>query len=184
VISSVRHLPPQENMDPSEIVAIPMSLEHLTAYVSFPVVILMMYWLVKNPSTLMWNLLNLIKLTGVIFALFAASGKNLIHDWQHSVTAALYVSTLLATTAKETRTSNLLEEFPFNDLTDIIATSRLYTTLLCTIPFQVLSVLDHGLQIQRWPIPVLIGSTYGYIFGTLIGILVSYMANEKKKEKQ
>ncbi|KAL3913385.1 MAG: hypothetical protein SGILL_006512, partial [Bacillariaceae sp.] len=92
----------------------------------------------------------------------------------------LYVATLLATTAKETQASTILEELPFYDLDDVIATSRLYTTLLCSIPFQILNVLDHGLQIQRWPAPMLMGATYGYAFGTLTGILTIYIANLRK----
>ena len=170
-------------MDPSEIIAVPLPLERVTAFTVFPTVILMIYWLVKNPTTLTWNLLNLVKLTGVIYVLFALGGNRLIENWQHSLATALYVATLLATTAKETQTSNLLEELPFYDVEDIIATSRLYTTLLCTIPFQILNVLDHGMQIQRWPTPVLMGATYGYAFGTLTGILTSYIANLRKPSK-
>jgi hypothetical protein len=171
-------------MDPSDIVAVPYPLDRSIGFVMFPVVILMIYWLVKNPSTLMWNLLNLIKLTGITYALFAVSGNYLVKNWQHSVTAALYMATLLSTTASQKRTSNILEELPFNDLSDIMATSRLYTTILCTIPFQLLTVLDHGLQIQRWPIPVILGSTYGYVFGTLIGIIVTYLASQRKAKEQ
>jgi hypothetical protein len=107
----------------------------------------------------------------------------LIENWKHSLATALYVATLLATTAKETQSSNLLEELPFYDVEDIIATSRLYTTLLCTIPFQILNVLDHGMQVQRWPAPVLMGATYGYAFGTLTGILTNYIANQRKESK-
>jgi hypothetical protein len=170
-------------MDPSEIVAVPFPLERVTGFCVFPVVILMIYWLVKNPSTLTWNILNLIKLTGVVYALFALGGNSLIENWKHSLATALYVATLLATTAKETQSSNLLEELPFYDVEDIIATSRLYTTLLCTIPFQILNVLDHGMQVQRWPAPVLMGATYGYAFGTLTGILTNYIANQRKESK-
>jgi hypothetical protein len=170
-------------MDPSEIAAIPLPLYQVTAFAMFPAVILMVYWLVKNPSTLTWNFLNLIKLTGIVYALFALGGNYLVQNWQHSLASALYVATLLATTAKEEGTSDILKELPFYDVDDIISTSRLYMTLLCTIPFQILTVLDHGLQIQRWPASVLLGSTYGYAFGTLIGILTNYIDRQRKDGK-
>jgi hypothetical protein len=171
-------------MDPSEIAAEPLPFHQVSAFVMFPVVILMIYWLVKNPSTLTWNILNLIKLTGVIYAFFSLGGNYLVQNWQHSLTTALYVATLLATTVKEEGYSDILKELPFYDVEDIISTSRLYTTLLCTIPFQILTVLDHGMQIQRWPAPVLLGSTYGYAFGTLIGILINYIDRRRKENKK
>jgi len=50
-------------------------------------------------------------------------------------------------------------------LSDEINRFILYSTLLVTIPFMILNVLDNGNQIQRWPVPVLLGSTVGLIVG-------------------
>jgi len=51
-----------------------------------------------------------------------------------------------------------------------------YTTLgtligmsACTI----LRILDHGMQIQRYPLPIIIGATYGGCGGVLIGALLT-----------
>jgi len=48
----------------------------------------------------------------------------------------------------------------------------LYGTVVMTIPFVVLNILDGGMQIQRWPIPIILGSFYGHILGFTIGTLV------------
>jgi len=171
-------------MDPSHIAATPLPLDRVTIFAALPAVVLLMYWLVKSPSTLTWNMMNLVKSTGIIYALFGLSGNYLVENWQLSLTTALYVATLLATTAKGTMASNLLEELPFHDVEDIVSTSQLYMTLLSTIPCLILTVLDHGKQIQRWPTPVLLGSTYGYSFGTLIGIMARYLSSLRKESKK
>ncbi|KAG7374008.1 hypothetical protein IV203_013103 [Nitzschia inconspicua] len=172
-----------KHMDPSEISAIPLPLLQVSSFVMFPVVVLLGYWTVNDSSTLIWNMLNLVKMTGYVYALFALSGNYLVQNWEHSLVAALYVATLLASTAKEVGTSDIFKVLPFYDMDDVISTCRLNTTLLCTIPFQILSVLDHGMQIQRWPVPVLLGSTYGYAFGTLLGILTSYINRRRNENK-
>ena len=46
-----------------------------------------------------------------------------------------------------------------------------YGTIGVTIPFMILTILDHGSQIQRWPVPVLLGGTVGYVVGTAGSIL-------------
>ena len=47
----------------------------------------------------------------------------------------------------------------------------MYTTLIVTVPFQILNILDHGKQIQRWPIPIIVGSMIGHLLGCIIGII-------------
>jgi len=119
-----------------------------------------------------------------MFILFGLCGNYLVENCQHSILAALYVSTLLCTNLTEKRSSNILEELPFYDQSDLLATCRLYCTLAFVIPFSILSVLDHGSQMQRWPVPVLMGSTYGIVFGSFIGITLSYFQNKKKDTKK
>lgn len=48
----------------------------------------------------------------------------------------------------------------------------MYTTLIVTIPFQILHILDHGDQIQRWPIPIILGATMGHICGCVIELIL------------
>jgi|AntRauTorckE5430_2_1112549.scaffolds.fasta_scaffold00498_2 hypothetical protein len=63
----------------------------------------------------------------------------------------------------------------------------LYGTVVTTIPFVVLNILDGGLQIQRWPIPIILGSFYGHILGITIGTLVGlyrlYRLRFRKRDK-
>jgi hypothetical protein len=173
-------------LDPSVIIDMPFSLERTTAFAVLPAVILMIFWLVKEPNSLLLNLLSLIKLTGTLYVLFGGLGNSLIDNWQHTISASLYIATLMATTSTGKRTSNIMEEYPFYDKIEVnaLASSRLYTMFLFAIPFQILSILDHGMQIQRWPLPVLLGGTYGYVIGTIIGICLlgrqNYLAAQKK----
>ena len=149
-----------------------------------PVFILLAYWTVAHSSTVGWKILSFIKVTGLVFVLFGLCGIDLINTWQHSITAALFLTTLLCTNLTEKRTSKILEELPFYDHSDLLSTCRLYLTLAFIIPFSILSILDHGDQKQRWPVPVLMGGTYGFAFGSLAGIFLSYFQAKKKKEKK
>ena len=147
----------KELMDPSEIVATPFLLENVTAFATLPVVILMIFWLVKAPKTLSTNLLTLTKLTLVTYALFGLCGDNMVKNWKHSFLSAMYIGALATSTSSGNGSSNIMDDLPFNDFSDLISVSRLYGMFLFMIPFQVLSVLDRGIQIQRWPLPILLG---------------------------
>merc|ERR1719491_1516642 len=46
-----------------------------------------------------------------------------------------------------------------------------YSVMIITVPFMVLNILDHGDQIQRWPIPILLGSTVGHVVGMGVGVV-------------
>lgn len=116
----------------------------------------------------------------VVYALFALCGDNIVKHYQHSLSAALYVAALASTTWTGTTSSNILEELPFYDFSNLLAASRLYCMALVAIPFQILNTLDAGLQMQRWPIPIVLGSTYGYVFGTYLGLFLLYAQNKNK----
>jgi hypothetical protein len=175
----------QAHMDPSEILAIPYSLQKLTYFVMLPVVAVLVLWLVRTPQKMMTNLLKLMKLTAVVYALFGICGSHIVTDYQHSLTAALYVASLASTTWTDSTSSNILEELPFYNFSEhVLEFCQLYGMLLVSIPFQILTVLDRGLQIQRWPLPVILGTTYGYVIGSLIGIFFKKferLAIEKQK---
>ena len=171
-------------MDPSQIASIPFPLKNLTAFVMVPAVIQMLYWLKKTPGRLTWNVLSLIKMTAIIYALMALSGNNMVTNWEHSILSALYIATLLSTTSSQSVTrSNVLDELPFKDMSDSLCFFRLYSTVMFTIAFQVLTILDHGKQIQRWPIPVILGGTYGYAFGTVVGLVLNYIRAQRDPRK-
>mmetsp|Transcript_22686 Transcript_22686/g.53599 ORF Transcript_22686/g.53599 Transcript_22686/m.53599 type:complete len:224 (-) Transcript_22686:249-920(-) len=171
------------HMDPSEIIGLPFPLINVTIFSMLPVLVLFLVWTVKNPSTAGWKVLSFIKVAGFIFVMFGLCGQDLIATWQHSLSAALYLATLLCTNLTEKRTSKILEELPFFDQSDILASSRLFMTLAFIVAFSILSVLDHGDQRQRWPVPVFIGGTYGFAFGSIIGLFLNHR-KVKKQEKE
>eukprot|EP00532_Pseudo-nitzschia_australis_P001837 CAMPEP_0168189210 /NCGR_PEP_ID=MMETSP0139_2-20121125/16218_1 /TAXON_ID=44445 /ORGANISM="Pseudo-nitzschia australis, Strain 10249 10 AB" /LENGTH=222 /DNA_ID=CAMNT_0008112017 /DNA_START=153 /DNA_END=821 /DNA_ORIENTATION=- len=173
-----------EHMDPSEIITKPFPLTNVTIFSMLPLFTLMIVWTVSNPSTIGWKILSFVKVTGLIFVTFGLCGNDLIATWQHSIPASLYLATLLCTNLTEKRTPKLTEELPFFDHSDLLATTRLYMTIAFVIPFSILSVLDHGNQQQRWPVPVLMGGTYGFAFGSIAGLIVNNSEAKKIKEKK
>jgi len=68
-------------------------------------------------------------------------------------------------------------------ITEIIHRCELYSCIMGTILCMVLLILDHGHQFQRWPIPVLLGATYGCAIGGMVGICaaVKYICSQKEK---
>lgn len=58
----------------------------------------------------------------------------------------------------------------FNKAVASIDSSNLvfHTTLAVTIPMQILCLYDRGWQWQRWPVPVMVGSTIGWTFGCFL----------------
>lgn len=57
----------------------------------------------------------------------------------------------------------------------LIASCQVHATFFVTIPFQVLRLYDWGSQIQRWPLPIILGSTYGFVLGSFLGCLGSWI---------
>jgi len=51
----------------------------------------------------------------------------------------------------------------------VIARACTQGSLAGAIVLQILRLYDRGWQIQRWPIPIIMGSTYGWIAGLWIG---------------
>lgn len=63
---------------------------------------------------------------------------------------------------------------------DTMKTCRFTATLLITIPFQILQILDSGNQVQRWPIPLVLGSTVGWVVGSVVGLLWTFYKHGPK----
>lgn len=144
-------------MDPSEIAATPFQIANVASFTMFPVVVMLIFWLAKAPQHFSKNMLTLLKLSLTTYALLALCGDNMTKHWKHSILSAIYIGALLTSTSNGKTSKNIMEEMPFTDFSDLLASSRLYGMLLFSIPFQVLSVLDRGVQIQRWPLPILLG---------------------------
>lgn len=170
-------------MDPSDIIGENFPLKNVTIFAAGPLFVLLTYWIYAYGKKAGWKVLSFIKITGLVFVMFGGCGIDIVDTWQHSLNTAVFLTTLLCSNLTDKKTSKLMEELPFKDHSDLLSTSRLYMTLAFIVPFSILSVLDHGEQSQRWPVPVLMGGTYGFVFGSLLGLFLSH-AQAKKKEKQ
>lgn len=196
-------------MDPSIIKGMNYSLKKLTLFVMGPMTVVFMSWLIRTPDQMMTNLFKLARLTMIVYALLGMCGSYIVTDWQHTLTAALYVATLVSTTLKidysatnnnnkniavgtilkaskppPMAASNILDDLPLYDVDgmNIFGCCRLYGMILVSIPVQILSVLDHGIQIQRWPLPIILGTTYGYVIGSMLGMLFRYFQRRNKEK--
>ena len=54
---------------------------------------------------------------------------------------------------------------------DMLSSIQAYGTVFTVIPCQILLLYDHGMQAQRWPVPLVSGATYGWAIGTLFGTI-------------
>jgi hypothetical protein len=62
---------------------------------------------------------------------------------------------------------------------EIIGLCQFYGTWLVCIPCQILQILDWGIQIQRWPLPIVLGCTIGWVLGNVIGCLWIVISRRK-----
>lgn len=170
------------HMDPSEIIKVPIPLKRVYSFTMLPVVSIMFLWLKNTPHKLTSNILSLVKLTLAIYGLFGLCGSNIVENYQHSLSSALFLAALLSTTWTGKETSNILEQLPVLDASDLLSFCRFYGMILTLVPFQTLNILDSGIQIQRWPLTLLLGATYGYGIGTIVGIISKYF-QRKNTEK-
>ncbi len=60
----------------------------------------------------------------------------------------------------------------------------MYVTIFTTVPFQILNILDHGKQIQRWPLPIVLGCTIGHCIGSILGLVVVWSSYAFKAEEK
>ena len=89
-------------MDPSEIIKVPLQLRRLYSFAFFPVVVIMLKWVKDSPQRLTTKIMSLLKLTLTVYGLFGLCGTNIVDNYKHSLTAALYVASLVSTTWKTT----------------------------------------------------------------------------------
>ena len=54
-----------------------------------------------------------------------------------------------------------------------------FSSIFILIPCMILRILDHGMQIQRWPIPVLIGITAGFTLGNILSVSAAFVLSAK-----
>mmetsp|Transcript_20423 Transcript_20423/g.30307 ORF Transcript_20423/g.30307 Transcript_20423/m.30307 type:complete len:213 (+) Transcript_20423:179-817(+) len=177
------------HMDPTDIIVIPYTLERLSFYVSVVVIVFLALsiktWY-KNPGISILNIvLQILYAAFILFGIFVLCGADPTRHIFHTILSALYVAALawLTPISNKTTKSNFSVQLSqrLQLQTDILASYRLYGTVLGIIPLQILNILDWGAQVQRWPLPLLIGSTYGWIVGTLVGIIQTQLRTIRQK---
>lgn len=164
-------------MDPSDIILTPYALERLSLYVT--VVFTTFLALASIQTQCIRSIMNLVLevfyATLLFLGIFVLCGADPTQNILHTLWSALYVATLTwLTPCNNTRKSNIFSaklslKLQLQD--DILASYQLYGTVLGMIPVQILNILDWGAQVQRWPLPLLVGSTFGWVVGTSVGVI-------------
>lgn len=199
-------------MDPTDIVLTPFDFHRLTVYVAVVSVASGLLAVAKGVPfgslCIQW-----ISASGAIWALAVVCGASPTNHIRHTGLASLYVATLAvvltalsatattspqqawwqprlslpllptATSSKDIPTPQATQMFDqFNE--EFLASCQMHMTLFVSVPFQVLRLYDWGSQIQRWPLPVVLGSTYGFVLGTILGLCatVAMHCNPKLRE--
>jgi hypothetical protein len=159
-------------MDPTEIMAVPLPLVTLGNFVGFSSLGLFLVSVPWWDTRFMWNeLQRLIFHTFCMLAIFILCGASPTQDVLHTILASFYMASLLTFHPSVVFASSSGSDATLHDDTTMNK-CRFYVTLIMTIPFQILQILDSGLQVQRWPIPILLGSTVGWVVGNVVGLLM------------
>ena len=189
-----RSLLSQAHMDPTEIIALPASFSRLETFVGFSVFCLFVI------SVPWWDLESLWKeakvltsTTAVMLAISILCGAHPQTNLRYTILASAYVASLLSLNPPVFNDSNGCwnpqQYFFYSNYSasetrlgdEIVGKCRFYATLLVMMPFQVLTILDSGLQVQRWPLPMVLGSTVGWVMGSVIGLLLAIYTNLNAK---
>lgn len=171
-------------MDPTDIIAVPYPVSKLAVFVGFTVLLVGLPEFVFIQTRK--QISNRIMLALLVYVSFVLVGAHPTREFCSTLLSALYTSILAWTEPSQQfpftafSESGAIHEFPTTKR-DAVAISRLICTFLVAIPFQVLQILDHGDQVQRWPLPIILGVTAGHVVGILGGILyASLFVHEKK----
>jgi len=163
---------------------VPIDLPRLLLYVAG---VLFVAMLASHHHDLVNKLLNISKLTIIVFIVMIVCGASLYENQWHTLAASVYFTTLLtfdppilddSSRWNEQYIRIRLRGSPIQSLQDRIAVATFHCTVAATIPLQILRLYDRGWQVQRWPVPVILGSTYGWILGVVIGTLWALRASD------
>lgn len=190
-------------MDPTEIIAVPYDVQRLSIYVAAVACAVLIepggWWRIRFTQLLI--------LSAVCTGVFVLCGASPYINTVHTVLAATYFATLcwfdppiFDATSDDRMTKTLGDQFlqrlrrRHGDSTckatlqqDFLAQIILYSCVSFTVPMQILLLYDRGWQVQRWPVPVILGCSIGWIVGTSLGAILatrklSRFSNKKKDE--
>jgi len=169
----------ERQLDPTEITAIPIPLERLFVFV------MAVAWIVvvtASSCSSLLKLANLVQSSAVIFLLMLLSGASLVENILHSLLSAVYLSALILwdlTCDNSAAHHNvlLMKDFLWR-ISPLVAAPtepkgsiwiRAHGAVVVTIVFQIFLLYDRGWQVQRWPVPTILGSSIGWIAGSIVG---------------
>lgn len=167
-------LPTQAHMDPTEIIIVPIPLSRLQTFVGFAFLSLFVVSVPWWQVAALWRHVQvLIVATVAMVAISITCGAHPTNNLHSTILASLYVALLL--TMNPPVFCDGISDFWTTQTTvmgdDMVSKCRVYATLLVMIPFQILNILDSGLQVQRWPLAMILGSTVGWVMGSVVGFL-------------
>jgi hypothetical protein len=177
------------HMDPTKIIVVPISLQRLVLFVTLAVLGLFIVSVPWWELAALWNALKtLVLTTAALYIVSILCGLHPLYNIHSTLLASFYIAALVSmnpTTFGDGGSDSPQALLFLASMTrtrdDIVGMTRFYTTLLVCIPFQILNVLDSGLQIQRLPLPMLLGSTVGWTIGSIVGLLLALYNNSSNK---
>jgi hypothetical protein len=182
------------HLDPTVIRNLEVPMDTLKWYFSTTILAHAIFHYTRSPCwrKQMYSYAHWIQGSCVTYLLLLLSGINPLKTSFHTtMISSLYI--VILSLGSET-SSQSWSMFPrlkslLKGSEDIVASSSFYGVFCGAIPFQLLQVLDWGLQIQRWPLPLIIGTTIGWVVGTMVGIIIligfiqdPYLGNSHNRE--
>lgn len=170
-------------MDPTDIVLVPFDLHRLFIYVA---VTTLASLLVNGSSFSITNFVHWFQAALAFWMVAVICGTPPNQHIYHTILASAHLAMLtilLPTHFNPTKPSwwhsrLQLPSRKSNDFySQLLATCQIHATLFLTVPFLVLRLYDWGSQIQRWPLPILLGSTYGFAVGSTLGSMLVMALN-------
>lgn len=168
-------------MDPSEIIAVPFPVEDLQRHVCMTMVVMAApFYHMDLPREILHRSLA----TAIMYAVLILCGVHPLHNVQETLWAALYLTTILWPVLLRKQKETFSNRFYslVNGSDNAVASFRFHGTLGGIMVCSILAILDWGLQIQRWPLPLVIGGTYGCLAGSIGSILC--LSSWYQKERQ
>lgn len=174
----------EKQLDPTEIVVIPYNLTRLCVYTLITLAVATAS--ADRPTA---QLMEVLRSSIVVFLAMLLCGASPFDNLAHTYLAAVYLVTLCTLdpprfigndgdSVRPQQRSLWQRLYPPQQTgrsssrrggEPLGSTICCCTTLALTIPFEVLLLYDRGWQWQRWPLPVMIGSTLGWALGCVMG---------------
>ena len=156
------------HLDPTEIISHTFPMFDLVVFVGGTMTCLFLcsvpWWDIRILSQ---QLFQISQVTVLLWSGIILCGADPIQQYAHTALTSMYIASLLSWNPGLPLSCSILQ----HNRSSRLATCRSYGTLITVVPCSLLLILDWGAQIQRWPIPLLLGSTIGWSLGTCIGLL-------------